>query len=64
MPDLDLLVLGAHPDDAEVHAGGLLALCARRGLKAAILDATCGGAARSSAAPKPWRRRASSGCPA
>ncbi len=42
MPDLDLLVLGAHPDDAEVHAGGLLALCARRGLKAAILDATCG----------------------
>lgn len=39
---LDLLVVGAHPDDAEVHVGGLLALCARRGLKAAILDATCG----------------------
>lgn len=40
--DLDLLVLGAHPDDAEVHAGGMLALCAARGLKAAILDATTG----------------------
>ena len=39
---LDLLVLGAHPDDAEVHVGGLLALCAQRGLRAAILDATCG----------------------
>lgn len=39
---LDLLVVGAHPDDAEVHAGGMLALCAKRGLKAAILDATGG----------------------
>ncbi|MBP1627304.1 MAG: LmbE family protein [Holophagaceae bacterium] len=40
--NIDLLVLGAHPDDAEVHVGGLLALAARRGLKAAILDATAG----------------------
>lgn len=39
---LDLLVVGAHPDDAEVHVGGLLALCARRGMNAAILDATGG----------------------
>lgn len=39
---LDLLVLGAHPDDAEVNVGGILALAARRGLKAAILDATAG----------------------
>lgn len=39
---LDLLVLGAHPDDAEVHLGGLLALCAKRGLKAGILDLTQG----------------------
>ena len=39
---LDLLAVGAHPDDAEVHVGGLLALAARRGLKAAILDLTPG----------------------
>jgi len=39
---LDLLVLGAHPDDAEVHVGGLLALGSRRGLRCAILDATRG----------------------
>ncbi len=38
----DLLVLGAHPDDAEVHVGGLLALASSKGLKAAILDLTSG----------------------
>lgn len=41
-PGIDLLVLGAHPDDAEVHVGGLLALAVRRGLKGAILDLTRG----------------------
>ncbi|MDR3671754.1 MAG: bacillithiol biosynthesis deacetylase BshB1 [Holophaga sp.] len=39
---LDLLVLGAHPDDAEVHVGGMLALAARNGLDAGILDLTSG----------------------
>ena len=39
---LDLLVLGAHPDDAEVHMGGILTLAAERGLAAAILDLTAG----------------------
>lgn len=39
---LDLLAIGAHPDDVEVHVGGLLALASARGLKAAILDLTSG----------------------
>ena len=41
-PLIDLLVIGAHPDDAEVHVGGLLALAAKRGRKAVILDLTTG----------------------
>ncbi|HJW73045.1 MAG TPA: bacillithiol biosynthesis deacetylase BshB1 [Geothrix sp.] len=39
---LDILAIGAHPDDAEVHVGGLLALASDHGLKAAILDLTSG----------------------
>jgi bacillithiol biosynthesis deacetylase BshB1 len=42
LPALDLLALGAHPDDIEVHVGGILALAAERGLGAAILDLTSG----------------------
>jgi len=38
----DLLAIGAHPDDVEVHVGGILALASERGLKAAILDLTSG----------------------
>jgi bacillithiol biosynthesis deacetylase BshB1 len=45
MPDhlLDILAVGAHPDDVEVHIGGILAKAAKRGLRAAILDMTLGG---------------------
>jgi bacillithiol biosynthesis deacetylase BshB1 len=39
---LDILALGAHPDDVEVHVGGILALATDRGLQAAILDLTSG----------------------
>ncbi len=38
----DILALGAHPDDVEVHVGGILALASDRGLKAGILDLTSG----------------------
>ena len=40
--DLDILALGAHPDDAEVHVGGILALASDRGLRCGILDLTEG----------------------
>lgn len=40
--DLDILALGAHPDDAEVHVGGILALASDRGLRCGILDLTHG----------------------
>ncbi len=39
---LDLLAVGAHPDDVEVHVGGLLALATDRGLRTGILDLTRG----------------------
>jgi N-acetylglucosamine malate deacetylase 1 len=39
---MDLLVVGAHPDDAEIGLGGTLALMARRGWRTAILDLTNG----------------------
>jgi bacillithiol biosynthesis deacetylase BshB1 len=39
---MDLLAIGAHPDDVEVHVGGLLALAAAKGLEAGILDLTTG----------------------
>lgn len=42
MKGMDLLVVGAHPDDAEVHVGGILAKTAARGMRAGILDLTRG----------------------
>lgn len=39
---IDLLAFGAHPDDVELSCGGLIALCARRGQTAAIVDLTRG----------------------
>jgi bacillithiol biosynthesis deacetylase BshB1 len=39
---LDLLAVGAHPDDVEISCGGTLALAARQGLRVGILDLTRG----------------------
>lgn len=38
----DLLVIAPHPDDAEIHAGGVIAAHARRGRSVALCDATAG----------------------
>jgi bacillithiol biosynthesis deacetylase BshB1 len=39
---MDLLTFGAHPDDCELFAGGLLAKLARRGYRIGIVDLTRG----------------------
>ena len=41
-PKLDVLALGAHPDDMELTCGGTLAQCVRRGYRVGILDLTRG----------------------
>ena len=44
MRRVDVLAIGAHPDDVEIGCGGILALCARRGLRTGLLHLTCGEA--------------------
>lgn len=39
---LDLLVIAAHPDDAEISVGGTIAQSVRQGLRVGILDLTSG----------------------
>ncbi|MEM9409169.1 MAG: bacillithiol biosynthesis deacetylase BshB1 [Acidobacteriota bacterium] len=39
-----MLAIGAHPDDVEIGCGGILALCAQRGLKVGLLHLTRGEA--------------------
>ena len=39
---LDLLAVGAHPDDVEISCGGILALAASQGLRAGVVDLTRG----------------------
>ena len=39
---LDILAIGAHPDDVELAAGGTLRLCVQQGYKAGIVDLTRG----------------------
>jgi N-acetylglucosamine malate deacetylase 1 len=42
MTTVDVLAIGAHPDDVEVGCGGAIALCAEAGVKVAIADLTAG----------------------
>ena len=39
---LDLLAIGAHPDDVEISCGGMIAVAASQGLAVGILDLTRG----------------------
>jgi bacillithiol biosynthesis deacetylase BshB1 len=39
---LDLLAIGAHPDDCDISVGGTLALAASQGFSAGVLDLTAG----------------------
>ena len=39
---LDVLAVAAHPDDAEIGAGGTLACCLRQNLRVGVLDLTSG----------------------
>jgi N-acetylglucosamine malate deacetylase 1 len=39
---MDCVVFGAHPDDAEIFAGGFLALCARHGYDVGVVHMTRG----------------------
>jgi LmbE family N-acetylglucosaminyl deacetylase len=43
-PGLKLLILGAHPDDAEFHAGGLMALYRQHGATIKVVSASNGAA--------------------
>jgi N-acetylglucosamine malate deacetylase 1 len=46
-PAVDVLALAAHPDDAEIACGGLLAMLGRRGYRTAVVDLTEGELASS-----------------
>jgi bacillithiol biosynthesis deacetylase BshB1 len=48
---LDLLVIAAHPDDAELTCGGTLATAARQGYRVGILDLVAGEMGTSGSAP-------------
>lgn len=41
MSALDILAIGAHPDDVEIGAAGSLLLAAKQGQRVGILDLTC-----------------------
>jgi LmbE family N-acetylglucosaminyl deacetylase len=56
-PPPRLLILGAHPDDAEFHAGGLAALHARQGSVVKLVSVTDGAAGHHEVWGPPLARR-------
>jgi LmbE family N-acetylglucosaminyl deacetylase len=50
--ELDLVVVGAHPDDAEIACGGTLARMARMGYRVGIFDLTDGEPTPGSPGPE------------
>lgn len=48
MPELDVLVLAAHPGDAEQHAGETLIQLAERGIRTGVMDLSFGDVTRRS----------------
>lgn len=49
--ELDLIAVGAHPDDVEIACGGTLARLARKGYRVGIVDLTDGEPTPGSAGP-------------
>ena len=50
-PQLDVLAVGAHPDDVEIACGGTLAQLAQQGYRVGIIDLTDGEPTPGSAGP-------------
>ncbi|MBW3600700.1 MAG: PIG-L family deacetylase [Planctomycetes bacterium] len=51
-PQLDVVAVGAHPDDVEIACGGTLARLSRQGYKVGIIDLTDGEPTPLSAGPE------------
>jgi bacillithiol biosynthesis deacetylase BshB1 len=54
---VDLLAIGAHPDDAELGCGGVLIVAGRAGMRVAVADLTRGEAATSGGPQQRERER-------
>ena len=66
-PQLDVIAVGAHPDDVEIACGGTLAKLVKQGYQVGIIDLTDGEPtplrrARRCAWPRPSRRPRRSAC--